>query len=101
MSKSRPFFLSNSSLRMIGTRNDPFDGGARPPAPDLVLCAQDLPLRRAPAETATPAAKPCRTDRRDVLPDFFMLPLVTARMIKASQASIWRQLIAVDAQFDD
>ena len=27
MSNSRPFFLSSSSLRMIGTRKEPFDGG--------------------------------------------------------------------------
>src|ERR1700680_2677676 len=76
MSKSRPCFLSSSSLRMIGTRKDPFDGGARPPAPDLLLCAQELPPRRKPAETAAPAANPRRTERRDILSELFMLLLI-------------------------
>src|SRR6267142_3972344 len=73
MSKSRPFFLSSSSLWMIGTRNEPFDGGARPPAPDLFTCAQACSDRRMAGDRTTPIPKARTTVRRDHLRELIRL----------------------------
>src|ERR1700744_3375171 len=69
MSKSSPFFLSSSSLRMMGTRNDPLDGGANPPAPDRFTCDQAGEDPSTPDDRIAPAPKawtlPSRKPRLD------------------------------------
>jgi hypothetical protein len=52
---------------MIGTKNDPFDGGPRPPAPDLLSCAQARSGRSMPVPKKAPAPRVPTTARRDHL----------------------------------
>jgi hypothetical protein len=62
---------------MIGTRNEPFDGGARPPAPDLLTSAQAWSDRRMAGDrtVVVPAA---RTNlRRDQLAELYASPFAS------------------------
>src|SRR6266849_1477940 len=90
MSKSRPFFLSSSSLRMIGTRNEPFDGGARPPAPDLFTCAQACPDRRMAGDRTAPTPKARTIARRDHLRELIHLS-ISASDISGTETETIRQ----------
>ena len=50
---------------MIGTRNEPFDGGASPPAPDLFTSAKACPDLSKAGDRAAPIPKAWTIVRRD------------------------------------
>src|ERR1700760_1530876 len=96
MSKSSPFFLSSSSLRMIGTRNEPFDGGARPPAPDLFTCAQANSDRPMAGDSTAPIPKARTMVRRDHLRELIRLS-VSVSDISDTETKTIRQACFIDA----